>query len=154
MTVSSALNSKPAGTTIDTRLLESLVSYNARRDFLTIIDVFAQRLAVCDLLVIDFSLLCLIHRNPGTTARRFGATLKIQPPNLLSKTSGFEKRGLIERQPHPQDGCAFGLHVTPSDNAVMAQAEHTATELEDAPTHRLSNAEKKTLIRFSQKIYL
>ena len=143
-----------AVTTIDTRMLESLVGYNARRASLAIIDVFAQRMAGYDLPVIDFSLMSLIHHNPGITARQLGATLKIQPPNLVSKISGFEKRGLIERQPHPQDGRAVGLHLTPAGITLMAQAERTATELEDAATHRLSSAEKKTLMRLLQKIYL
>lgn len=160
MTVSSAPQSPivPAAptavTTIDTRMLESLVGYNARRASLAIIEVFAQRMAVYDLPVIDFSILSLITHNPGITSRQLGATLKIQPPNLVSKISGFEKRGLIERQPHPQDGRAVGLHLTPAGTTLMAQAERTATELEDAATHRLSATEKKTLMRLLQKIYL
>ncbi len=160
MTVASAPQSTPAQTapaavsTIDARMLESLVGYNARRASLAIIELFAERMAAYELPVIDFSILSLITHNPGITSRQLGTALKIQPPNLVSKINGFEKRGLIERQPHPQDGRAVGLHLTPQGATLMQQAERTAVELEDAATHRLSSAEKKTLMRLLQKIYL
>jgi DNA-binding MarR family transcriptional regulator len=129
------------------------VGYNARRASLAIIEAFTERMAVYELPVIDFSILSLITHNPGITSRQLSSALKIQPPNLVAKVSGFEARGLIERQPHPQDGRAVGLHLTPEGATLMAQAERTAIELEDAAAHRLSSAEKKTLIRLLQKVY-
>jgi DNA-binding MarR family transcriptional regulator len=66
----------------------------------------------------------------------------------------MEKRGLIIRRPHPNDGRAMGLHPTPEGKALMAIAEEDAYKLEIAAAPRLTAAERKTLIRLLQKIYL
>lgn len=143
-----------AVTCIDSSLLERLVGYNARRASPAMVEVFTERMAVYELPVIGFSILSLIAHNPGITSCQLSGALKIQTPNMVAKINSFEKRGLIERQPHPQDGRAVGLHLTPEGITLMTQAERTAVELEDAATHRLSSAEKKTLMRLLQKVYL
>ncbi|MES1980577.1 MAG: MarR family transcriptional regulator, partial [Pseudomonadota bacterium] len=73
---------------------------------------------------------------------------------LVGKISLMEKRELVSRRPHPQDGRAVGLYLTETGAKLMAAAERTATALEDDVTQKLSAAEKKTLMRLLQKIYL
>ena len=78
---------------------------------------------------------------------------------LTKRTNTFNDfvdvaRGLIERKPHPHDGRAVGLHATPKGQALMVQAEQTATELETEKTAKLTPAERKTLVALLQKIYL
>ena len=76
---------------------------------------------------------------------------------LLRRRSGLsltlEKRGLIERQPHPQDGRAVGLHATEAGQALMRQAEQQAAQLEQQAAHRLSPDEHRQLIALLQRIY-
>ena len=48
----------------------------------------------------------------------------------------------------------MGLYLTEAGEALMREAERTATSLESDATERLSAAEKKTLVRLLQKIYL
>lgn len=139
---------------VDTRYLESLMGYNARRAALAIIGVFMQRMAPYGLRPVDFSVLSIIAHNPGVTSRQLCAELGILPPNLVGMINALEKRGLIERRPHPHDGRAVGLHMTAGGDGLMEQAEHTAAELEIDATHRLTAAERKTLMRLLQKIYL
>jgi DNA-binding MarR family transcriptional regulator len=144
----------PVVETVDTRYLESLMGYNARRAALRVIERFPEHMAPYGLRPVDFSILSLITHNPGITARQLGTTLKIQPPNLVSKIGGFDKRGLIERRPHPLDGRAVGLHLTPQGSQLMKRAERTATDLEAEVIRHLTDTEKKTLLRLLQKIYL
>ena len=139
---------------VDTSFLRTLMGYNTRRASLAIIEVFMQRMAVYDLKVVDFSVLSLVAHNPGVTSRQLCATLGVLPPNLVGLIAGLEKRGLIERRPHPSDGRAMGVHLTPAGMDLTAQAEHTAAQLEMDATARLTGAERKTLIRLLQKIYL
>ncbi|WHZ11093.1 MAG: Transcriptional regulator, MarR family [Burkholderiaceae bacterium] len=141
-------------TEIDTSYLESLVGYNARRAALAIIDRFLEQMAVYQLRPVDFSVLSLITHNPGITSRQLCSTLAIQPPNLVGMIQALEKRELVHRRPHPHDGRAIGLHLTPAGAKLMRDAERTATETELAATHRLSSAERKTLMRLLQKIYI
>ena len=139
---------------IDTGFLDSLVGYNARRATLVIVDAFLRNMAVYGLRPVDFSVLSLIGHNPGITSRQLCATLNLQPPNLVGMVNQLQARELILRRPHPHDGRAMGLHLTPEGRKMMKQAEVTAFELEDAATARLSAAERKTLMRLLRKIYL
>nr|WP_315225830.1 MarR family winged helix-turn-helix transcriptional regulator [uncultured Limnohabitans sp.] len=139
---------------IDTRFLETLLGYNTRRATLTIINRFMERMAAYELRPVDFSVLSLIGHNPGITSRQLCNALNILPPNLVGFLKAFEKRDLIERKPHPTDGRAVGLFLTEAGNALMQEAEVTANESDLSTATALTAAERKTLTRLLQKIYL
>lgn len=139
---------------VDTSYLEGLIGYNARRAALAVIEVFLQRMAVYELRPVDFSVLSLITHNPGITSRQLCTSLGILPPNLVGMVNALEKRGVILRQPHPRDGRAVGLHLTPAGRKLMQDAERTAAQLEGEAASKLTAAEVKTLIRLLQKVYL
>jgi DNA-binding MarR family transcriptional regulator len=147
-------NVAPVVDQVDTRYLQTLMGYNARRAALSIIELFLERLAPYGLKPVDFSVMSTIRHNPGVTSRQLCATLNLLPPNLVGLIQSLESRGLIERQPHPHDGRAVGLHATPKGLALMQQAEFTASELELEKTAKLTPAERKTLLSLLQKIYL
>ena len=69
------------------------------------------------------------------------------------KINAMEKRKLLARLPHPDDGRALGLYLTDAGQHMMVRAEKTATELEQDAASRLSSAEKKTLLKLLQKVY-
>ena len=86
---------------VDTRYLQTLMGYNARRAALSIIEVFLERLAPYGLKPVDFSVMSTICHNPGVTSRQLCNTLNLLPPNLVGLIQSLESRGLIERKPHP-----------------------------------------------------
>ena len=139
---------------VDTSFLESLLGYNARRASLAVIEVFLERMAPYGLKPVDFSVLSLVTHNPGITSRQLCATLGILPPNLVGMVNQFEKRELIERRPHPHDGRAMGLHLTPAGQKLVRDAERTAAQLEAEVSARLTPAEQRTLLRLLRKVYL
>src|SRR3990167_8012865 len=94
-------NPAPAPESVDTGFLRTLVGYNARRASLAVIEVFMERMAVYRLKVVDFSVLSLVAHNPGVTSRQLCVTLGVLPPNLVGLVAALERRGLIERRPHP-----------------------------------------------------
>ncbi len=138
---------------VNTRYLETLMGYNARRAALTIIGEFLERMAVFGLRPVDFSVLSLITHNPGITSRQLCAELGILAPNLVGMVNALEKRDLIERHPHPHDRRATGLYLTDTGQALMRKAEKVASQLELDVTHKLTADERKTLIRLLKKIY-
>jgi DNA-binding MarR family transcriptional regulator len=149
-----ARNTPPAAVEeVDTSFLETLLGYNARRAALSIIDVFVQRMAPYQLKPVDFSVLSLVRHNPGITSRQLCTALGILPPNLVGMVNALEKRELVERQPHPRDGRAMGLHLTAGGQKLMRDAEKTAAELEADLASRLSPAELRTLIALLKKVY-
>lgn len=139
---------------VDTTYLQSLLGYNARRAALTIIEGFLERMADFGLRPVDFSVMSVIHHNPGVTSRQLCAALNLLPPNLVGLIQSLEARGLIHRLPHPTDGRAMGLHPTPQGVALMVRAEQAATDLEVERSARLTAAQRKTLLELLQKIYL
>ena len=134
--------------------LQSLLGYNARRAALAIIEVFLQRMAPYGLRPVDFSVLSVIHHNPGVTSRQLCAALNLLPPNLVGLIQSLQARGLIEKKPHPHDGRAFGLHPTAAALELMTQAEVTARALEADCARKLQPDERETLLQLLQKIYL
>ena len=138
---------------LDTRVLETFVGYNARRAWLVVTEVFAERMAPYGLKQVDFSVLSLLAHNPGATSRQLCSTLDILPPNLVSLIASMDSRGLIERRPHPHDGRAIGLHLTPAGERLVHEAEQTVMQLEADTSARLTQRERETLIRLLQKIY-
>ena len=140
--------------TVDTAYLETLIGYNARRAALSVIGLFLQRMAVYGLRPVDFSVLSLITHNPGITSRQLCNALNILPPNLVGMVNTLERRGLIQRSPHPRDRRALGLHLTADGEALMREAEVTASNLEVEAAGRLTAGERNTLIRLLRKVYL
>ncbi len=139
---------------LDTRVLEALVGYNARRASIAIGTVFFERMAVFGLRQVDFSVLSLLGHNPGATSRQLCKTLDILPPNFVNLIAAMDRRGLIERRPHPRDGRAIGLHLTAAGASLMAEAEQSVLELEDESSAQLTATERATLIRLLKKLYL
>lgn len=143
----------PAVDEVDTSFLETLLGYNARRAALAVIGVFIEQMAPYELKPVEFSVLSLVAHNPGVTSRQLCTALGILPPNLVGMINGLEKRELIERQPHPRDGRAMGLHLTPSGQKLVREAEKTAAALEADVAGRLTAAELRTLIALLKKVY-
>jgi DNA-binding MarR family transcriptional regulator len=139
---------------VDSSFLETLVGYNARRAAVHIIEDFLRRMAAFDLRPVDFSVMSLIVHNPGITSRQLCSTLGILPPNLVGMVGALEKRGLIRRERHREDGRAMSLYATDAGTAMMQQAEKVAAELEIDRTRALTARERRTLMRLLQKIYL
>jgi DNA-binding MarR family transcriptional regulator len=139
---------------LHTAHLEALLGYNTRRAALHIIGAFMQNMAEFDLRPAEFSVLSLIRHNPGITSRQLCAALNILPPNLVVILKQFEKRGLIARKPHPTDGRAIGLSLTDKGDTLVAAAEEVSASSDMSATQSLTAAERKTLTRLLQKIYL
>ena len=139
---------------MDASYLQSLLGYNARRASLAIIEQFHIDMASFDLRPVDFSVLSLIRHNPGITSRQLCHSLNIQPPNMVVFLKSFEKRQLVEREPHPTDGRAMGLTLTESGEALMQEAEKTAKDSGLKASSALTDGERQTLSRLLQKIYL
>ena len=139
---------------VRTDFLDGLLGYNARRTSLHLVARFIRDLADLQLKPVGFSLLCLVGHNPGITSRQLCQTLDIQPPNLVGLVSTLTDRGCLQRQPHPTDGRAWGLHLTPAGEALLNQAETRILASERQACAGLSGAEQASLKQLLQKIYL
>lgn len=138
---------------IDASFLRSQVGYNARRAALHIVGLVEQRIAAYELKVVELSVLSLLAHNTGLTSRHVCAALSIMPPNLVGLVAALERRQLIERRPHPNDGRAMALYLTEAGQAFTAEVESIIEQAEIDATCRLTAAERKTLMALLQKVY-
>ncbi|MDA7415450.1 MarR family transcriptional regulator [Xenophilus arseniciresistens] len=149
----SAAAPAPAPERLEAGTLEALIGYNTRRAYSVISALFFERMAPYGLKQVEYSVLALLAHNPGATSRQLCATLDILPPNLVSLISALDRRGLIERRPHPRDGRAIGLHLTAAGLALAQETEQVVIELESDAADALTARERETLRNLLQKLY-
>lgn len=145
---------KPAARAPDQSVLTALVGYNCRRAYVQIRKTFAERMAIYELRPVDFSVLAVLHANPGITQKRLSSALSVSPPNLAVLLDRLQERGLVARERNPADGRSQVLSLTPAGATMAGQAELTAQALELEATRMLTDSERRTLIRLLRKIYL
>ncbi len=135
-------------------LLLSLVGYNCRRTYMTIMPLFHERMGKYDLRAVDFSVLSLLKANPNITQKRLSKAINVSPPNLANLLDGLEGRGLLMRQRNPLDKRSQTLILTPEGLRLCAKAEKTASELETEATSALTDEERNQLLGLMQKVFL
>jgi DNA-binding MarR family transcriptional regulator len=135
-------------------LLLSLVGYNCRRAYLSIMPLFAERMEQYALRTADFSVLSLLQANPNITQKRLSQAIKVSPPNLAILLDRLEERGLVARQRNPLDKRSQTLALTPAGSRLCARAENTASELERDATAMLTAEERVQLLALLQKIFV
>lgn len=139
--------------TIDSGFLQALVGYNARRATLKIFEVFSERMAALDLNPIEFSILCLIGRNPGLTPSQLCSELGLLAPNLTKLLARLDRRHLVRRQAPPSDKRVVCLSLSAEGSALLAEAEARVVQLETDASSALTAKQRDTLIGLLQRIY-
>lgn len=137
-----------------TEYLESLLGYNTHRAAITLVGHFIQSVEKFELRTVSFSVLSVIGHAPGVTSRQLCQLLNVLPPNMVVILRQLDKRGLIKREPHPTDGRAMGLSLTPAGKKLIAEAEQAASAADLTGSARLTAAERKTLANLLRKIYM
>ncbi|CAN7352199.1 MarR family winged helix-turn-helix transcriptional regulator [Pseudoduganella sp. LjRoot289] len=139
---------------IDQGVLLSLVGYNCRRAYISIMPVFEKRMAKYQLRPVDFSVLSLLKANPNINQKRLSEAVNVSPPNLAILLDKLQQRGLLLRQRSPLDRRSQTLALTPAGLAMCSKAEKTAGDLEADATAALTDDERAQLITLLQKIFL
>src|SRR5690606_18366997 len=111
--------------------IASQIGYALRRAQLAVFADIIDALAEFDLSPAKFSVLSVIHENPGARPSEVGRALDIQKTNFVPLLDALEQRGLVARSPAAEDRRALELHLTPEGRALLlraarAQARHEA----------------------------
>ncbi len=138
---------------VDAGFLESLMGYTVRRASLAMVSVFVKGMAEYELKIVEFSVLSLVASNPGITSRQLCKELDLLPPNMAVMIDSLAQRGYVQRRPHPSDGRATGIYLTPEGEALMARAQPQLKASEEKAVAHLSEAEQKMLVELLRKLY-
>lgn len=75
-----------------------------------------------------------LARHPGRMAQDLAGPVRVEPPSVTRALQTLERRGLVDRTPHPTDGRASLFHLTATGRevaVVLARLmEETSGELE------------------------
>lgn len=135
------------------RALAGLVGYNCRRAYLAVVEHSMKHMAEHELRPTSFSVLSLVHHEPGLNSRQVSKALGVRPPNLVAIIASLEARGMIERRPDPADARSLGLHLTAEGNRIAARLERTLARAETEATSMLRDDERRMLIALLGRIW-
>jgi DNA-binding MarR family transcriptional regulator len=71
---------------------------------------------------------------------------------MVAIVDELERRGLVERRPHPGDRRVRALYLTDEGREVLAESREIAAEHEAELTRGMSEAERERLVSLLQRI--
>ena len=77
-----------------------------------------------------YSVLLIIHENPGLKQQEVGQALSIQQPNLVALINELASAGLVSREVNADDRRSYSLSLTQAGSIRLAHAERTHAENE------------------------
>jgi DNA-binding MarR family transcriptional regulator len=83
--------------------------------------------------------------------RRLADTLSCDASNVTGLVDRLESRGLVQRQPSPQDRRVKVLHLTPTGARLRAQLLRQMTG-RSLPLSRLSLVQQRTLVKILEAL--
>ena len=104
-----------------------------------------------DLSPIQCHVLHLIEPGRPLPMSRLAGTLSCDASNVTGLVDRLESRGLVRRQPSPQDRRVKVLHLTPSGARLRAQVLKKVTG-GSVPLSRLSLDQQRTLVKILETL--
>lgn len=98
------------------------------------------------------SALAILSDHDGITAAELARQCAVTPQTMTSTLGRLEKRGLIERTPHPMHGTLIEIRLTPHGKNLFDRADQQVASLDDALAGALTAGELATLKSLLAKV--
>lgn len=133
--------------------LHGILGYQLAQAAIATTRVFTERVGQpFELRPVEFTILTLVHENPGVSARQLADALAVTPPNITMWIDKLERRGLIERERSTTDRRAQHIRTTRDGAALARQALERVLDGEQAALATLSPAERAMLVELLHKV--
>ena len=119
----------------DGQSLDDHVGVALRRAYQHAVANLTARIARFDLSPLEFSVLVRLHDSGSWTQNSLGRSIFMEPANIGALVRRLAERGLVTREPDPDDRRAIRVSITPAGIELLAVAR---TEADAANTHTLS----------------
>ena len=133
-------------------VLDELLGYTLRRAQVAMFVAFHQATRGQDITPPRFTALVIVGANPGISQTVLANVLGIARSGAMLLTNWFEARGLIERRRRPNDGRAWGLHLTRRGERLVERLKIDVVRLDLKWTKHLSPRERRELLRLLEKL--
>jgi DNA-binding MarR family transcriptional regulator len=133
--------------------LHGVVGYQLAQATIVTTQVFNDEVgAAGKLRPVEYTVLALVHANPGVTARQLAKGLAVTPPNIAVWLDRLESRGLVARSRSEADARMQHIRVTRAGAALAARATQRLLDAEAAALAALSEAERAMLVELLHKV--
>lgn len=126
--------------------LNHLVGFHLRLAQLAVFKDFEIRLSAIGVTPATYSVLEVLHRNPGLTQSKLANAVRLERSSIVPMIDKLSKRGLVERQTSTTDRRHNHLYLTPAGGELLRQAEEQVAQHEASVCGHLSDAEKRKLM--------
>ena len=137
---------------LDYGVLDELLGYSLRRAQVAMFVAFHEATRGMDITPPRFTALVIIGANPGLSQSVLGSVLGIARSGAMLLTDRFEAGGLVERRRRPNDGRAWGLHLTPHGERFVARMKRRVLVFDLKKARVLSKGERRVLLRLLEKL--
>ncbi|MFO7287965.1 MAG: MarR family transcriptional regulator [Gammaproteobacteria bacterium] len=132
--------------------LASQIGYALRRAQLAVFADLIDALSKFDLSPAKFSVLAVIHDNPGVRPSDVGRVLDIRKTNFVPLLDALERRGLVARRPAAEDRRAVELHLTPEGRALLERAKRAQAKHEAKFVARIGEKGRRELLELLERV--
>jgi DNA-binding MarR family transcriptional regulator len=94
----------------------------------------------------------LLQAHDGQTQQQLCDALHIHRNVMVGLIDDLEKRGLVERRPHPANRRAYAVHLLPAGRALLSHIEPITKELDDTLQGPLEPDEQAMLRKLLDKM--
>lgn len=113
---------------------------------------FAKRIAALDLHPPQFRVLNMVDAAEGLSQQAIGEAIGAPPSRMVAIVDELERRGLVERRPHPSDRRVRALYLTAEGRELLERGRKLAAEHEEELARGMSEADRRRLVGLLQKI--
>lgn len=133
-------------------LLPSLLGYALRRAQVAVFQNFTEVVGAAELTPGQFGVLVVIDGNPGLSQAQLGNALGIDRSTVVAVIDRLESRGLVARQPAPNDRRSHALHLSDSGKATLRRLTERVRAHERQIARHLSAEEQARLIELLRQV--
>ena len=137
---------------LDYDVLDELLGYALRRAQVGMFLAFHAATRGQDITPPRFTALVIVGANPGIGQSALGKVLGIARSGAMMLTDWMEDRGLVERRRRPNDGRAWGVHLTARGEKVLASMKRRVNAEDRKRAGVLDARERRELLRLLNKL--
>lgn len=137
---------------LDYGVLDELLGYSLRRAQVAMFLSFHAATRGLEVTPPRFTALVVIGANPGINQSVLGRVLGIARSGAMMLTDWMEERGLAERRRRPGDGRAWGVHLTPHGEKLVAAMQRRVVAEDRQRAAVLGAGERRELLRLLNKL--
>jgi DNA-binding MarR family transcriptional regulator len=137
---------------LDYGVLDQLLGYALRRAQVGMFLAFHAATRGVDITPPRFTALVIVSANPGIGQSALGKVLGIARSGAMLLTDWMEARGLAERRRRPDDARAWGVHLTPRGEKMVAAMKRRVAAEDRKRAGVLSARERRELLRLLDKL--